>query len=65
MYYVLNVIRLFKLRKVRWEWHVACMGQNRNVYAVLVRKPEGDGLLRRTRHGRDDSNGIPPKLCKP
>jgi hypothetical protein len=42
MYYVLNVIRLFKLRKVRWEWHVACMGQSRNVYTVLVRKPEGD-----------------------
>ena len=42
MYYVLNVIKLIKLRKVRWEWHVACVGQNRNVYTVLVRKPEGD-----------------------
>jgi hypothetical protein len=25
----------------RWAWNVACMGQTRNVYKILVRKPEG------------------------
>jgi hypothetical protein len=30
---------------------VACMGQNRNAYKILVRKPEGKRQLRRPRYG--------------
>jgi hypothetical protein len=30
---------------MRWAWHVACMGENRNTYRVLVGKPEGKRLL--------------------
>jgi hypothetical protein len=26
---------------MRWAGHVACIGEDRKVYKVLVRKPEG------------------------
>jgi hypothetical protein len=29
------------LRRKRWMRHVACMGERRSVYRVLVVKPEG------------------------
>jgi hypothetical protein len=32
---------LFKSRRMRWVRHVACMGDMRNAYTVLVVKPEG------------------------
>jgi hypothetical protein len=41
------IIRIIKSRKMRWAEHVARMGQNRNVYRVPVRKPEGKKQLRR------------------
>jgi hypothetical protein len=36
-----SIIRIIKLRKMRWAGHVARMGENRNAYRLLVRKPEG------------------------
>jgi hypothetical protein len=36
-----DVIRQIKSRRMRWAGHVARMGEGRNVYGVLVRKPEG------------------------
>jgi hypothetical protein len=36
-----NIIRQMKSRKMRWVEHVTRMGQERKVYKVLVRKPEG------------------------
>jgi hypothetical protein len=27
---------------MRWVWHVACIGEMRNVHRILVRKPERD-----------------------
>jgi hypothetical protein len=35
-----NIIRQIKLRIMRWAGHVARMGQDRNVYKVLMGKPE-------------------------
>jgi hypothetical protein len=29
------------LRRVKWVWHVAQVGEKRNVCRLLVRKPEG------------------------
>jgi hypothetical protein len=29
-----------KIEKMRWAGHVACMGEERGVYRVLVGKPE-------------------------
>jgi hypothetical protein len=36
-----NIIRTIKSRRVRWAGHVARMGEKRNVYRILVGKPEG------------------------
>jgi len=32
---------VIKSRRMRWAGHVACMGEERVVYRVLVGKPEG------------------------
>jgi hypothetical protein len=36
-----NIVRVIKLRRMRWAGHVARMGEGRDVYRVLVRKPQG------------------------
>ena len=35
-----NVIRVIKLRRMRWAGHVAHLGETREVYRVVVEKPE-------------------------
>jgi hypothetical protein len=45
-----NVVRVIKSRRMRWAGHVACMMKGRDVYRVLVWRPEGKrplGILRR------------------
>jgi hypothetical protein len=37
-----NVIRQIKSRTMRWAGHVARMGEERNVYKVLMGKPKKD-----------------------
>jgi hypothetical protein len=44
-----SIIRIIKLRRMRWAGHVARMGEKRNAYRLLVRKPEGNRLLGRPR----------------
>jgi hypothetical protein len=36
-----RIIRVMKARRMRWAGHVARMGEKRNAYRLLVRKPEG------------------------
>jgi hypothetical protein len=43
-------IRQIKSRRMRWAGHVARMGEERNVYRVLMGKPEGKRALGRPRH---------------
>jgi len=45
-----NIVRVMKLRRMRWAGHVARMGKERGVYRVLVGKPEGRRPLGRPRH---------------
>jgi hypothetical protein len=40
-----DIIRQIKLRRMRWAGHVARMGEGRNVYKVVVGKPEGKSNL--------------------
>jgi hypothetical protein len=40
---------MIKSRRMGWAWHVARMGEKRNVYRILVEKPEGQGPLGRLR----------------
>jgi hypothetical protein len=41
LYSSLNIIRVIKSRRMRWAGHVACIGEGRGFYRVLVVKPEG------------------------
>jgi len=41
---------------MRWEVHVARMGERRGVYRVLAGKPEGKRLLGRPRGRWEDNN---------
>ena len=35
-----NIVRVIKLRRLRWVVHVAHMGDRISIYRVLVQKPE-------------------------
>jgi hypothetical protein len=47
MYTSPSIIRMIKWRRMRWAAHVIQMGEKRNVYRLLVGKPEGKRLLGR------------------
>jgi hypothetical protein len=44
-----------KSRRMRWAGKVACMGEGRGVYRVLVGKPEGKKPLGRLRYRWKDN----------
>jgi hypothetical protein len=50
-----NIVRVIKSRRMRWAGHVACMGEGRGVYRVLVGRSEGKRPLRRPVHGWEDN----------
>jgi hypothetical protein len=52
LYVLTNIIRVIKSRRMRWAGHMACVGEMRNAYKILVRKPEG-----KRPHGRLDNTG--------
>jgi hypothetical protein len=54
LYSSLGIIRHIKSRRIRWEGHVARMEERRNVYRVLVGKPEGKRPVERPRRRRED-----------
>jgi hypothetical protein len=49
-----NIVRVIKSRRMRGAGHVACMGEGRGVYMVLVGRPEGKRPLGRPRHRWED-----------
>jgi hypothetical protein len=51
-----DILRQIKSRRMRWAGHVARMGEGRNVYRVVVGKPDGKRPLGRRR--RRWENGI-------
>jgi hypothetical protein len=40
LYSLSEIIRMIKLRRMRWAGHVACMEEMRNAYRILVGKPK-------------------------
>jgi hypothetical protein len=44
-----NIVGVIKSRRMRWAGHVARMGEGRDVYRVLVGKPQGKRPLGRLR----------------
>jgi hypothetical protein len=49
-----DIIRQIKSKRMRWTGHVARMGEGRNLYRVLVGKPEGRRQLGRPRRRWED-----------
>jgi hypothetical protein len=50
-----NIVRVIKSRRMRWAGHVACMGEGRGAYRVLVGRPKGKRPLGRPRHRWEDN----------
>ena len=55
LYSLPNIVRVVKSRRMRWVWHVARMGEGRDVHRVLVGKPEGKRPFGRPRHRWEDN----------
>jgi hypothetical protein len=55
MYSSPNIVQVIKLRRMRWAGHVACLGERRGIYRVLVGKPEGKRPLETPRHRWEDN----------
>jgi hypothetical protein len=51
----LNIIRLIESKRMRWVGHVACIGDWKGVYGVLVGKHEGNRTLGRPRRRWEDN----------
>jgi hypothetical protein len=51
----LNIIRVIESKRMRWLGHVACVGNWKGVYRVLVGKPEGNRTLGRPRRRCGDN----------
>jgi len=55
LYWSQNIVRVIKLRRMRWVGHVARMGEGRGVCIFLVEKPEGKRPLGRRRLRWEDN----------
>jgi len=55
MYSSPSIIRVIKLRRMKWAEHVPRMVERRGVYRVVVGKPEGRRPLGRPRHRWEDN----------
>ena len=55
LYCLPNNFRVIKSRRMRWECHIACMGERRGAYRVLVKNPEGKRPLGRPRLRWEDN----------
>ena len=55
LYSLPNIVRVVKSRRMRWEGHVARMGEGRGVHRVLVGRPEGKRPLGRPRRRWEDN----------
>jgi hypothetical protein len=49
-----NIVKVIKSRRLRWDGHVARIGEEGGVYRVLVGKPEGKRPLGRPRRRWED-----------
>ena len=55
LYSLANIVRMVKSRRMRWDGHVALLGEGRVVHRVLVGKPEGKRPLGRPRRRWEDN----------
>jgi hypothetical protein len=55
LYYLPNIVRVIKSRRMRWAGHVARMVERRDAYRFLVGKPEGKRPFGRPRRTWEDN----------
>jgi hypothetical protein len=55
LYFLPNIVRVTKSRRMRWAGHGARTGEGRGVYRVLVGRPEGKRPLERPRRRWEDN----------
>jgi hypothetical protein len=55
LYSLPNIVRVIKLRSMRWAGHVESMGEGRGVYRVLVGRFEGKRPLGRPKRRWEDN----------
>jgi hypothetical protein len=55
LYSLPSIIRVIKARRMRWVGHVACIGEVRGAYKILVGRPEGRRPVGRPRRGWEDN----------
>jgi hypothetical protein len=53
-----TIVRVIKSRRTRWTEHVARMGEGRDMYRVLVGKPEGKRPMGRPTHRWEDNVNV-------
>jgi hypothetical protein len=53
-----TIVRVIKSRRIRWAGHVALMLEGRDVYRVLVGKPEGVRPVGRPRRRWEDNTKV-------
>jgi hypothetical protein len=53
-----SIIRIMKSRRMKWAGHIARMGEKRNAYRLLMRKPEGKRPIGRQRRRWVDTIGM-------
>ena len=61
LYFLPNIVRVVKSRRMRWAGHVARMGEGRVVHRVLIEKPEGKRPLGRPRRRLEDTIKMDPQ----
>ena len=61
LYYSSNVVRVIKLRRMKWVGHIAYVGEKKGVHRVLVGKLEGKRPLGRPRHRQEDNIKMDPQ----
>jgi len=55
LYSLPNIVRVVKSRRMRWAGYMTRMGEGRDVYRVLMGKPEGKRPLGRPRRRWEDN----------
>jgi len=54
---------LYKSQKIKWAGHVACIGELRNTYKILIGKPERTTTLRSKRRWKFTKINLTQKSC--
>jgi hypothetical protein len=64
LYISSNIIRMIKSKRIRWDRHVARMGNMRNAYKIFIRKPGGKRPIGKPRNASGSGYGPVTSSCE-